>query len=170
MSGAIFSTEPIVEVNREIIEDLKSKANGADDRKFRFCLHTSAEATLHQSVIVFCKDAYIRPHRHPVDKAESYQIIEGEMTVYFFDDNKNIIRKIDMGERESGKTFFYRLGTKVWHMPVPKSKYVVFHETSLGPYNKEVDVEFADWSPTDKDVKGIADFLKGIKNTNEVKV
>jgi len=162
MSGAIFSTEDIVEVDQKEIEHLKGQANDSLDRRFRLCLHRTASDILHQSVIVFCQDAYIRPHRHPIGKAESYQIIEGEMTVYFFDDNGNVVRTIEMGERQSGKTFFYRLGTNTWHMPVPRSEFVVFHETSLGPYNKESDVEFASWSPEDNDSAAITIFRQQV--------
>ena len=133
MSKAIFSTEDIVEVDLSQVGELKKRASDASDRRFRLCLHRHADEVLHQSVIVFCQDAYIRPHRHPVGKAESYQIIDGEMTVYFFDDDGKITRTIEMGEYGSGKTFFYRLGASVWHMPVPKSEFVVFHETNLWP-------------------------------------
>ncbi len=165
MSGALFSTEDIVEVDRESINHLKIKADQAPDRRYRLCLHRSSEDTLHQSAMAFCKDAYIRPHRHPKGKTESYQIIEGEMTVYFFDEEQKVIRKIEMGERTSGKTFFYRLDTTTWHMPVPQSQFVVFLETNLGPYRKNVDVEFADWSPMDTDKTAVSAFLEKTRNS-----
>lgn len=165
MSGAIFSTEDIVEVNMKRIEGLKMQANSASDRRFRLCLHRHAGEILHQSVIVFCQDAYIRPHRHPAGKAESYQIIDGEMTVYFFDDTGGIKRTIEMGTYESGKTFFYRLSADIWHMPVPRSEFVVFHETSLGPYNRDLDVEFAEWSPDGMNMEETTGFLHKIRKS-----
>jgi len=164
MSEAIFSTEDIVEVDQEQIEELKKRADSAPDRKFRLCLHRSAEAILHESIIVLREDGYVRPHRHPRGKDESYHIVEGELIVYFFDDDGNVIRRIEMGERASGKTFFYRLGADVWHMGVPKSKFVVYGEAFLGPYNKALDVEFAPWSPEENDFEGAAIFVDKIES------
>lgn len=162
MPDAIFSTEDIVEVNADTITHLKSQAQTAPKRRFRLCLHRSVDEQLHQSVIVFCQDTYNRAHRHPKGKAESYHMIEGELDVLFFDDEGNITRKIEMGDSQSGKTFFYRLGSDAWHVPVPKSEFVVFHETNLGPYIREAAVEYPAWSPDETDISGISAFQKKI--------
>ena len=127
MATAIFNSEAIAEVNLKTIEYLKIQAAKEPFRRFRLCLHHSVENEVQESVIVFCRDTYIRPHRHPNNKPESYHIIKGEMSVFFFDDSGRVVRKIEMGEVGSEKTFFYRLSASTWHIPVPSSEFVVFH-------------------------------------------
>lgn len=164
MSGAIFSTEEIVEVNQDVIEDLKMRASNADDRKFRLCLHQNPEDLLHQSVIVFCQDAYVQPHRHPVGKFESYQIIEGGYDFYFFDDYGNTTRSMYISDQSKESTFFFRIDGSLWHMPVPRTEFVVFHEISMGPYDRDRDVEFASWAPDEQDKKAVEQYLVQFKS------
>ena len=160
MANAIFNKEAIAEVSQKMVEDLKEQAVKEPLRRFRFCMHYSVEDEVQESVIVFCRDTYIRPHRHRDDKAESYHIVSGAMKVLFFDDSGKVIRTMEMGEPGSGKTFFYRLSATMWHMPIPSSEYVVFHETSVGPFRKDESIEFAPWSPEKSDIKGISEFIK----------
>ena len=160
MANAIFNKEAIAEVSQKMVENFKEQARKESFKRFRFCMHYSIEDEVQESVIVFCRDTYIRPHRHRDNKAESYHVISGSMKVLFFDDSGSIIRTIEMGEPRSGKTFFYRLSTTMWHMPVPSSEYVVFHETSAGPFRKEETIEFAPWSPEESDAKGSVEFIK----------
>ncbi len=160
MTEAIFSTEDIIEVSPATLIDLKRRAETSPRRRFRLCLHHSPADDLHEMVIVFCGDTYLRPHRHPKEKTESYHIIEGTMTVLFFDDAGNLFRRIEMGPFGSGKTVLYRINAPAWHMPVATSQFLVYHETFRGPHVKERDVEYAPWSPDETDAAGIAAFMR----------
>jgi cupin fold WbuC family metalloprotein len=101
------------------------------------------------------RDTYIRPHRHPQGKDESYYVVEGEMVVFIFDDSGQVVRHFDMGEFASGKTVLYRLSSNLWHLPVPLTEWVVYHEVFTGPFQKERDVEYAPWSPPETDVPAV---------------
>jgi cupin fold WbuC family metalloprotein len=162
MNDTIFNTQDIVTVGPETLSDLKRLAEQSPRRRSRLCLHHSTSDEVHEMVIVFCGDTYLRPHRHPRGKTESYHVIEGELTVLFFDDNGQITRQIEMGAVGSGKVVLYRLATDAWHMPVARSRFLVYHETFRGPFVKEQDVEYAPWSPCETDVDGIAAFRKRV--------
>ena len=61
-----------------IVEYLKEQASKAPRKRFRLCLHHSTNARVNEMIIAFSRETYNRPHRHPIDKTESYHIISGE--------------------------------------------------------------------------------------------
>ena len=162
MSEAVFMGDDVVEINPERLAEVKQRAQESPRKRFRLCLHRGVEDTVHEMVIAFSKQTYIRPHRHPGCKTESYHIIEGEMTVLFFDDEGRVTRRIEMGEPRSGRTCLYRLSSSLWHMPAPRTDMVVFHETFLGTFDRDRDVEEAPWGPAEGDAQAITDFLEKI--------
>jgi glucose-6-phosphate isomerase len=161
-SGAIYNSLDVIEITADVVADLKIRALASLRKRFRLCMHHSTEHQTQEMVIVAHKDTYIPPHRHPVGKSESYHVIEGKMTVYFFDDSGRIIRSVKMGKFGGKTSFLYRLSSNKWHMPVPTSKWVVYHETYSGPFEKENDVEFPSWAPKESDKKKVRKFLASL--------
>ena len=123
-------------------------------------MHHSSEDQTHEMLIVFHRASFMSPHRHPKGKSESYHVVEGAMNVYFFNDEGKVIKNIEMGEIGSGKSFLYRLSNNTWHMPVPTSEWLVYHETYSGPFEKEYDVEFPSWAPQEENKKEVQSFLE----------
>ncbi|MFC1767470.1 WbuC family cupin fold metalloprotein [Candidatus Margulisiibacteriota bacterium] len=159
MAESIFNTEDIFTVNSKVIEEIKKRALASPRKRFRLCLHHSVEQQTHEMLIVFHKDTFMPPHKHPKGKSESYHVIEGSMTVFFFDDKGKVIDKIDMEQYGSNKPFLYRLSDSIWHMPVPTSEWLVFHETYTGPFQKDADVEFPSWAPKEENKEQVKRFL-----------
>ena len=60
------------------------------------------------------------------------------------------------------KAFLYRLSCSVWHMPVPTSQWLVYHETYSGPFEKDYDVEFPPWAAQEKDEEQVRLFLASL--------
>ena len=96
-------------------------------------------------IIVFHKDTIITPHRHPLGRSESYHLIEGAMNVYFFDDEGNTKNAIRLEEQSKNKNFYYRLSSHTWHLPVPTTEFMIYHETITGPFLSEEDIEYPVW-------------------------
>ena len=159
MSATIFNTEAILEFSSADLEALKERARGAERRRSRLCLHHATTDPVHNMVNVFCGDTYVRPHRHPEGKAESYHLIEGRMMVFFFDESGRVIRRIPMEENRSRGAFMIHNLSGLFHMPLPMTECVVFHETFTGPFVPERDVEYAPWAPSEGDREGAAEFL-----------
>ena len=159
--AVVFNEKEIIEVNTKTVDELKESCPRTVRNRFRLCLHHDVNDIVHEMVIVFSLDTFIPPHRHG-GKSESYHMIEGEMDVFFFDNEGAVSERIGMGSYESDKTFLYRLSGNIWHMPVPRSKTVVFKETFCGPFRKSQDVEYAPWAPGENDDEAILAFLKKI--------
>jgi len=158
MSEAIFNTKDIIKLDNKDIQYLKQKAVNSSLKRVRLCLHKDIQEPLHEMIIVICKNVYIRPHKH-IRKAESFHIIEGSFFLIIFDDNGGIIERILMGEDKKRKKFLCRLEKNLWHMLIPTSEFVVFHETTNGPYIGKDDSIFAPWAPEEGDNIGIKNFI-----------
>lgn len=164
MSDSIYNKENILEITPEVINDLKRKALASPRKRFRLCMHHSNNDPTHEMLIVLNnKTTFMPPHRHPKGKSESYHVVEGSMTVYFFNDEGKVIKTIDMEESGGENPFLYRLSSNKWHMPVPTSEWLVYHETYTGPFEKDIDVEFPQWAPQEFEKEKIKRFLTSLK-------
>ena len=144
MPEVIFLGEDIAEVRLEDwIDKLKSAAETAPYRRARLCLHHDHTDLVHEMFIVFCKDSIVPIHKH-LNKSESFHVIEGELDVVIFDDEGNLVRRVEMGPPGSGKSFLYRMSVDAWHSVIPRSDYVAIHETTTGPFEAD-DCAYAPW-------------------------
>lgn len=133
-------------------------------KRARLCLHRDINDTVHEMIIVFHRDSYVRPHRH-LHKSESFHIISGNLSVLIFDEAGQINRVISLGEDTPQQMLVYRLNTSLWHSVVPLSEWTSVHEVTSGPYIPD-QTEFAPWSPAEDDEPGKVYFQK--KLTSEL--
>lgn len=147
-SPALFYRRTIIEVGGKDADKLKRMALKAPLKRARLCLHHKHNDKVQEMIIAFCKDSYVRPHRHN-KKSESFHIIEGRLLVVIFDKKGRVVRKIKMAPYGSGKTFCYRLSANLWHTVIPLTKFVIIHETTKGPFIKG-ESEFPGWCPDGK--------------------
>ncbi len=148
--------EPVV-VDSSMIEHLKRVALTSPKKRARLCTHQTPSDDLHEMLIALPRDAYVRPHRH-LAKAESFFIVEGEADVVLFQEDGAVRKVIPMGPHGSGKSFYYRLSQPVYHTVIVRSDFVVFHEVTEGPFQRE-QTEYAGWSPDEQDQTGVTRFL-----------
>lgn len=147
MQEILVNSEAILEVTPEVVSDLKRRAMASPRRRSRLLMHHVPEHLTQEMLIVFHQGSYMPPHRHPAGKSESYHLLAGTMTVFFFDDAGRVLRTIDLGPAGGERASLYRLSAPLWHMPVATSEWLVYHEVYTGPFVKERDVEFAPWAP-----------------------
>jgi cupin fold WbuC family metalloprotein len=157
-SVTYFPARTIIEITPMLLAQVKQAAALEPLRRARLCLHSGPEDRLHEMVIAFCRDGYVRPHRHRA-KSESFHMIEGELDVVFFDDVGCVTRRIAMGPVGSGRTLLYRLASEEWHTVVLRTQTAVVHETTNGPFNSE-DNEVAPWSPETTDQAAVIEFMQ----------
>jgi cupin fold WbuC family metalloprotein len=139
------STDQVTEVSSADIAFLKKKAMENPRRRVRLCTHTSSDDLLHEMLIVHARGNYVPPHRHK-GKSESFHIIEGRLKIVLFDDEGTIDKIIEIAASDPEAIFFYRLSAPIYHTVIPMTDYVIFHETTNGPFRRE-DMEFAPWAP-----------------------
>jgi cupin fold WbuC family metalloprotein len=159
-STTFFCAQEIIEIGKEQLGLIKQAAIRDPLKRARLCLHHNHSDKVQEMVIAFCRDSYVRPHRH-LNKSESFHVIEGDLAVVFFNNEGNVINRIKMSPCGNGQTFLYRLSSSLWHMVIPLSEFVVIHETTTGPFLKE-ETENPTWGPVEADADGIRAFLEKI--------
>ncbi len=167
MTEVIYNSQDILEVTPQILDELKRIALASPRQRSRLCMHHSRAHLTQEMLIVFHHGTFMPPHRHPAGKSESYHVVEGSMTVYFFDDAGRVIRTIEMSAAGSGRAFLYRLSSNTWHMPVATSEWLAYHETYTGPFEKDSDVEFPSWAPREEDRDQVQRFLADIQRSGK---
>lgn len=153
----LYPNERFVSLNAVDLAFLKAEAFKNPRKRIRICTHQSTDDKVHEMFIVHAKDAYVRPHKH-IHKSESLYLMEGEVDVIFFDDQGNIIKRIEMGSPASGKLFYYRLTDPLYHTLCIKTGLICFYEVTEGPFNR-ADTVFPSWAPDGSDDKKAKNFL-----------
>ncbi len=147
-------------LSRMDIDELKRLAVLNPRQRIRFCAHTTLSDSLHEMFIVHTKSCYVRPHRH-LGKAESISVLEGEVDLVLFNADGSVIKVVDMGPPASGKPFYHRLSTPVYHMLLIRTEFLVFHEITEGPFMR-AQTEFPDWAPEENSPESM-DFVSQLQ-------
>ena len=155
-----YSADKVMMLGKKDILLFKDIAGSNRPKKARLCTHKDADDRLHEMFIIFGRNTYIRPHKHP-NKSVSYHIVEGSADVVLFDEKGKIVEVIDMGSYNSGKIFYFRIFEQYYYTPIPKSDFIVFHETTNGPFDTAHTV-FAPWAPDDKNKGASVEFMKDL--------
>ena len=163
-SGVFYSETALVTVTPDDLAFLKAEAAGNEGRtrgRSRLCAHPDETAGLHEMLIVHHHDVYVRPHHH-LGKSESFHLMEGRALVILFDRDGAIERVIPVGDTASGAASYFRMPEGVVHSFVIESEWLVFHETTTGPFDRSRTV-LAEWSPDDADHAARAAYLTDLR-------
>ena len=147
MPDVFKNTENFIAINHEWLIRLKEEAHKSSKRLSRLCMHTSTDDRVQEMLIAFCRDCLI-PLNQNFGKSESLIVIEGEMLLILFDEKGNVVNRIKMGTRDSGRPFMYRLCSASWHTMIPLSECVIVHECIEGPFVKS-QTPLPAWIPTE---------------------
>ena len=158
---AIFNTEEVLHVSREMLDELTRRARQAPRGRFRLCLHRSTNEEIQEMLIACVKGTYFRPHRNRMTNAKSYHVVLGELAVVLFDEEGQVMHRVRLGPTESGHPFLIRLADPNWHTPIPLSDVVVYHEVCTGPFLANQDQEYSSWSPPEGD-PAVGDYLNAL--------
>ena len=124
-------------------------------------MHKNIEDEIHEMIIVHMSKTYVRPHKHRYN-FESLQFIEGTCTVIFFDEKGTILNSFKAGEQNSQNIVYYKIPKDLYHMLIIDSKYLIFKETTKGPFIKENTI-FPNWAPDGSDKKEREEFISRIR-------
>ncbi len=150
--GIFYTDDALVTADRAAIAALKRAALASPLRRARLCAHPAPDATQHDMLIASHRDTYVAPHRH-LDKSETLLVIEGTAKVLLFDDKGRPSRAFIMAAADSGRPFFYRMPPRVFHSLLIDSEFLIFVESTKGPFRRE-DSENAPWAPGPQDEAG----------------
>lgn len=156
-----FSERNISNINREDIISLKKMAMLNQNERIRLCMHRDVNNSFHEMFIVHAKNYYVRPHKH-LFKSESFHIVEGRVDLVVFNESGDIVEAVKMGDYSSELSFYYRISEPLFHTLIIKSRFLIFHESTTGPFNRAETV-FAPWSPDSNEKKAVKLFQRNLK-------
>ncbi len=106
-TGAIFNTDPVMQVDAQLVEMLKERALAAHSGRFRLCLHHATTESVQQMIIAHRRANYSRPHRQHASKL--YMMIEGELLILIFSDQGELSQRITLKSPGQDAPFCLRL-------------------------------------------------------------
>ena len=145
----LYTEQEFVSLSSFDMDFLKKKAVKNRRKRIRLCAHKNLQEAVHEMIIVHTNDAYVRPHKH-LRRCESFHVIEGIADVIIYDDKGNPLETIKIGDYNSGRNFYCRIPQAYFHSLIIRSDFLVFHETTQGPFDK-TDTVFASWAPSEED-------------------
>lgn len=153
-------------VDRGDVAFLKKAAECSKTNRSRLCFHSDTNDIQQEMLIVAHKSSYIIPHRH-FKKLETFSVVEGECSALLFDENGEVERVISMSTSDAGNVFFYRMPADIFHSCLIHSEWLVFLETTIGPYHANL-TEHARWAPaSDDQINGNSFLMNGILKYNQ---
>ena len=156
-----YASEPLIAVGPDELSFLKERARENPRLRSRLCTHSSPSDSLHEMIIVHHRDCYVRPHRHRRN-SEALHVVEGSAEVIVFDDNGGIDQHFAVGVTGNPGAFYYRMPPQRYHMLAITSEWLVFHETTTGPFIRD-DTEFPNWAPDGSDPELANNYVRDIR-------
>jgi cupin fold WbuC family metalloprotein len=137
-------------IGTEQVAELRREAGASPRRRARICLHPGPDDPVQEMLIALLPGSFIPPHRQ-VGKEKSYLVVEGALTVAFFD-GERLDRAVRLG---GSRPFLTRFSASPWHTVLACAGPVVYLETIAGPFRAE-GTDFAPWAPANDDPAGVA--------------
>lgn len=158
--GIFYTNTAFVLADDETVAFLKKHASENAVGRARICAHPDPEADQHDMLIVSSKKTYVAPHRH-LSKTESFCILEGEADVLLFDEEGNLSDRFSMAPAGNDLPFFYRMPAKQFHSLDIKTDFLVFIESTKGPFVKS-DMQNGNWAPDATDEKNGRTYISSL--------
>lgn len=136
---------------------LKTAAATSAKRRARLCFHSDPQAAQQEMLIVMNRSSYVRPHRH-LNRVETLGVIEGCADALLFDESGLLTTVLPMSAPAAGGAFFYRMPPGIFHTLLFRSEWLVFVETTVGPFDPSTS-EGAPWAPTEDQAEAGHAFL-----------
>lgn len=153
-------------VDKDDVAFLKKAAASSKSHRSRLCFHSDSSDLQQEMLIVAHRSSYIIPHRH-FKKKETFSVVEGKCSALLFNESGQVDRVISMSTCDAEKIFFYRMPANVFHSCLIHSEWLVFIETTIGPYQENL-TEHASWAPArDEQIEGNSFLRKSILKYNQ---
>jgi cupin fold WbuC family metalloprotein len=140
----LYTDQKTTCVDRQFLETLITRAAATKRKRIRLCVHSNPDDNLHEMLIVHHRDTYVPPHAHK-NKSESFHMIQGALDIVLFNEDGTPKIAIPLST-DADDYLYYRLSDATFHTVIPRSEWVIFHETTNGPFKRE-ETLFAHYAP-----------------------
>ncbi len=125
----------------EFIKKFLIKFSNLNKADARVCLHSDYKDTLQDMVLIQHSKNFYPPHKH-VNRYDSYFVLKGCLGVIIFNKNGKIRKSFKL-QRGS----IYKTPKDQYHLTIPISKKVIYHEYRSGTFNRKTNCVFPIWNP-----------------------
>ena len=125
----------------EFIKKFLIKFSNLNKADARVCLHSDYKDTLQDMVLIQHSKNFYPPHKH-VNRYDSYYVLKGCLGVIIFNKNGKIRKSFKL-QRGS----IYKTPKDQYHLTIPISKKVIYHEYRSGTFNRKTNCVFPIWNP-----------------------
>ncbi len=132
----------------ETITKLLSQAAASPRKRTNLNLHTEPADPTNRFLNAGLSGTYVQPHRHRAGKWELVTAIQGRLDFVIFTSNGIVKERIALSP---GGTSLAEIPGGVWHSVVFHAPAAVALEVKPGPYEPQLDKEFAGWAPPEGD-------------------
>ena len=155
-----MKSQKLPNISDELFNKILHLAKKSNRHRHAHILHKSG-AEFNEALNIMEHNSYMHPHLHPSkEKVEQIYIIKGKVCFFYFDDNGNIIEKINLcaeGENHISVPAFS------WHTYVITSEVALTYETMMGKYDPKTWKKHANWAPKEQSEKSYH-YLQKLKN------
>jgi cupin fold WbuC family metalloprotein len=131
-------------VKAEAIAALLERAATAPRKRMNLNLHVKLSDPVCRLLNAGLAGSYVRPHRHRIGKWELVNVLQGRLDVVIFNQEGEIKNRLALG---SGSASVVEIPGGEWHTVVFCAPAAVALEVKPGPYEPQLDKEFAEWAP-----------------------
>lgn len=149
---------PLTLITKEQIEALLERSRLSPRKRMILPFHKSDDALLHRMLNAIQPQSYIPPHRHfTSQKCESIILLRGAICYFTFNEKGSILQKYHL----KAGTLQFGVDTEpnIFHTFIALEENTVIYEVKNGPYVRETDKDFPEWSPAE-DSKGAKEYLE----------
>ena len=107
----------------------------------RVCLHSDYTDTLQDMVLIQHSKNFYPPHKH-VNRYDSYFVLKGCLGVVIFNKFGEIKKSYKLP-----KGAIYKTPKDQYHLTIPISKKVIYHEYRSGTFNRKTNCVYPRWNP-----------------------
>ncbi len=142
-------------INLKLIIDFLNYFSKKFNQDTRVCFHKNYKDKLQDMILIQHYMNFYKPHKH-LNGYDTYNVIDGKLGVVTFNDYGKIKNSLLLK-----KNNVYKTPTNMFHVTIPISKKVIYHEYKSGKFNRKTNCIFPQWCPRNLDQ--IKEFKKKLK-------
>lgn len=135
-------------VTAHMIADLMARAAGAPRKRTNLNLHADPSDPINRFLNAGVAGTYVRPHRHRSGRWELVSVLGGKLDLLIFAPDAEITRRLVLDAEAAA---LVEIPGGAWHTLVFRAPGAAVLEIKPGPYEPELDKEFAAWAPAEGD-------------------
>jgi cupin fold WbuC family metalloprotein len=135
-------------VTPDTLSDLLARAAASPHKRTNLNLHPKLEDPINRFLNAGLPGTYVCPHRHRIHRWELVNVLQGKLDLITFDSEGKVKLRCAFDPQ---RTSLIEIPGGDWHTFIFHPPGAVVLEIKPGPYEPQLDKEFAAWAPAEGD-------------------